>query len=495
MPSITRTGPRNGRNSAIPGSSVPALPTWRAPVCGALLLAATAPALAQDTEARVRELEQALEALSRELSVLKQQIAATRSAEKPAVAPPVASDVPRARFGDGPQISDRDGNWSVRVSGRAQLDMRTFDPDEWLANSFSLRRARLGATVSFLKDYAVRVEGDYSGSSVALTYGYFDINWWDAARIRGGQFKRMFGLERSNSSNFTDFMERSLPDTLLEGSYDRGLMVFGTPARGVGYSLSATNGTGSAEKSSASAQQAQADDFNWTARLTGNAAEWLDLKESVLHFGGSIDAGRLGNTSAGSAKAAGAQSEGRGVTFFAPDAFSGSNVDRDRYGAEIALAQGPVKLQGEWIRASYEGTSAAAGDYSRDIDAYYASLTWLVTGEHYAASYKEGTFGRIKPGAAFRSGDGWGALEVGLRYSRFDAGDFSAANAPGTGTIDATKHSNKADAVSLGLKWIPVPNARLMLNYVRTDFDTPITVNGRRDDREQALNLRTQIDF
>jgi phosphate-selective porin OprO/OprP len=120
---------------------------------------------------------------------------------------------------------------------------------------------------------------------------------------------------------------------------------------------------------------------------------------------------------------------------------------------------------------------------------------WLVTGEHFADTYNNGAFGRITPDATFRGHDGWGAFELGLRYSRFDAGDFASTNAPGTGTISATNDTNKADAITLGLKWIPMPNARLMLNYVRTDFDTPITVNGHRGDREQAVNMRAQVDF
>jgi phosphate-selective porin OprO and OprP len=39
------------------------------------------------------------------------------------------------------------------------------------------------------------------------------------------------------------------------------------------------------------------------------------------------------------------------------------------------------------------------------------------------------------------------------------------------------------------------PNARIMLNYIRTDFDTPITVAGKRDDQEKALIMRAQYDF
>lgn len=454
-------------------------------VLAILLVFVIVPAKAQDTERRVKELEQAMDALNVELGALKQKLEET----------PAVAGQQHVRPVVGPAFSDAHGNWNVRLGGRAQLDLRTFEPDEWLANGFSLRRARLGATVNFLKDYSVRVEGEYSSGNVSLTYGFFEIDWWEAAKIRGGQFKRMFGLDRSSSTNFINFMERSLADTLLEGTYDRGIMLFGAPARGVNYWLSVTNGSATADKSSASAQEAQADDFDWSLRMSADAAEWLALKDSVLHFGGSYDAGRLGNGVAGTVKAASAQTEARGVTFFTPAVFSGSNVDRTRLGLEAAMAHGSLKLQGEWIRANYEGTATGGIDYSRDIDAYHADLMWLLSGEHYADSYKDGEFGRIKPRASFRSGDGWGAIELGVRYSRFDAGDFASTNTPGTGTIVAGASSPKADAITLGLKWIPVQNARLMLNYVRTDFDTPITVNGHSDDREQAVNLRAQLDF
>ncbi len=59
-------------------------------------------------------------------------------------------------------------------------------------------------------------------------------------------------------------------------------------------------------------------------------------------------------------------------------------------------------------------------------------MMWNVTGEPFAGMYKEGMFGRLKPSNNF--GDkGWGALQVGLRYSKFGASDFKATNAAGTG--------------------------------------------------------------
>jgi phosphate-selective porin OprO/OprP len=88
---------------------------------------------------------------------------------------------------------------------------------------------------------------------------------------------------------------------------------------------------------------------------------------------------------------------------------------------------------------------------------------------------------------------------VGARYSEFDGKDFSltapsragrlATNAP------TTTPTNQASAWTLGLTWVPNSYTRFLLNYVHTDFDTPITVNGVTTDHEDALVFRGQIDF
>jgi phosphate-selective porin OprO/OprP len=55
--------------------------------------------------------------------------------------------------------------------------------------------------------------------------------------------------------------------------------------------------------------------------------------------------------------------------------------------------------------------------------------------------------------------------------------------------------TNKANAYSFGLKWLPNLYTRLMLNLIRTEFDTPVVVNGKSTDYENAFTFRTQIDF
>ena len=58
-----------------------------------------------------------------------------------------------------------------------------------------------------------------------------------------------------------------------------------------------------------------------------------------------------------------------------------------------------------------------------------------------------------------------------------------------------TQGTNKADAYSLGLKWLPNYYTRFMVNLIHTEFDTPVTVNGQNTTYENAITLRAQVDF
>lgn len=436
-----------------------------------------------------------------------------------------------ATFKDGIKFEDGSGNWGLQFNGRLQADYRSFDgneqPDTW-----SIRRARFNTQLSLYQNYLLRLEIDHSAASTRLVNGYVEANWWPQAKFRIGQFKTFKGLENSTTDTYSDFLERSLAyNTFGDDIYERGAMVYGTPFKGSTYAFAVTNGTGQGNDEVLGTTQSK-DDKDVTLRATVNPAQWAGWDKAVTHIGGWYNHGIQATASASAS-----QTEARGVNFFAPAAFTGNSVDRTRYGAETALAYGPVKLQGEYDVSNYQGESAAikattgtgatpavaARAYDKDVKAWYAEAMWLVTGENYADSYKDGQFGRILPKNNFElNKNGWGALELGLRYSRFDASDFAFANGGcsaattvrniGDGSITPTGTcangtftqsktggivlgTNEAEAWTLGAKWILNPYSRVMLNYVHTKFDTNINVNGKLDDKEDALTMRAQLDF
>lgn len=469
-----------------------------------------------DTEARIKQLEslvqqmqqqraeqdKQIEILTKELVAIGNSVTEAKTARSEERGKSEGKPV-FAAFKDGLTFEDGSGDWKLQINGRVQVDYRNFQPSEWNDDTFSVRRARFGGTFSFLQDFAVRVEGEYANTSgnstTAMTYGYLDFNRWKGAKIRAGQFKPFFGLERVYSSNFNDFTESSLATnngSIFTSSYDRGVMLHGDPLPWLNYNVYTVNGTGQNNDDSN-------DGKDTGGRINANFANLAGIKNAVIHAGASYSHGDIGRTTLAQ------RTEGNATTFFNVTGIS-SNDDRERWGVETALAYGPVKLQAEYIDANFDGTQVirnntgvitATNPYDSDIKAWYADLNWLVTGESWADSYKSGVFGRIKPKKNFDSKDGWGAFEVGVRYSNFDASDFrsilTAAAAPGV-----TNPASEAEAWTVGAKWILNPNARIVLNYIRTDFDeflTPgtdeLVLNGKRDDKEQALVLRAQYDF
>jgi phosphate-selective porin OprO/OprP len=523
----------------------------RSALRGLIVLAAAGmlwPALvaAQDAEERIRLLEEQLRTMTRELQTIKQELDAAKAAAPTQDAAEVQRTKAQAagaaaaagearekataleqrldttglfRPADGIGLQDTRGRWALRLNGRVQLDYRSFDEDI-VSDTFSIRRARLGATVTYLQDYLFRVEGEYASGNASTgthnttaTHVYLQLGWlrpW--ALIRLGQSKPQFGLENTESANFSDFQERGLTQSLIQNlNYDRGVMIDGTPFTGFNYGLSFTNGTGlNADERQGNAQDIDADGMMLTARATENFAELLGRPGMVLHLGANYKSGKATNSATSPFAAATGQTEARGVTFFTPQAFNSatgtaSNVDRELWAYELALAYGPVKLQSEYWTANYQGTRqvpAPVTAFDLDIDSYYVNLMWMITGEAYGESYKDGQFGRIRPRNNFSWRDRtWGGWELGLRYSEFDASDFalSGSSQPGrlaaTQTAPVTVGTNKAQAYTLGLKWLPNAYTRFMLNYVHTDFDTPIVAGDVTTDEEHAITLRGQIDF
>jgi phosphate-selective porin OprO/OprP len=489
-----------------------------------MLLAVAVPAKAQEAE-RVQELEEQLKSITRELETLKQEV--RDNADK-------AAGIERRnneqgvqhRFNEGVILEDPRGNWSLRMSGRAQLDYRHFSPDEALVDTFSLRRARLGAGATLYKDYAVYVEGDFASGDPTgttqqqfrATLAYIDLNWWKAARFRLGQFKPQIGLEQTLLDLQSDYMERGLQQNILDGNglnYDRGIMVSGAPVPGTWYAAVVSNGTGqNLEEKQANVQEASSDTKDITLRGVLDFARLFSVDNAIAHIGAGYKWGEVTNSPTSPFTAPVARTEARGVTFFNPVAFNAagrdvSNIDRTMMAFETLLAYGSLKLQGEYWIAEYAGTRYAPGpqvDFSPQIRAGYLTSMWLITGELYSDFYRDSIPQKIKPRNRFSLGNdgGWGAWEVGLRCSFFDGSDFDPANGVSTGQLGGTAtgvspvvtvSTAKAKAYTAQVKWIQNVYVRALLDYVHTEFDTPVVVNGRAVEDEDAVMMRFQVDF
>jgi phosphate-selective porin OprO/OprP len=444
-----------------------------------------------------RDEERSKQRAERRQQALKEAQAAEKEEKAKAEAPSNLS----GRFRNGFTWESGDKANSITLSGRIQADFRTFE-DDIAANTFDVRRAYVGVQGKLFNDWTFDVTADLaqSSSSSPSSLDVAWINWgaYQSVQLRAGQFKMPMSVEELTSSRFIDFQERSLVNQFIPAK-ERGAMLHGTPFTGLFYGVALSNGQGKNNNEVSTT----IDDFDFIARVGVNAAEWLERKNMVIHVAGAYSKGDLATstTGAGTGNLLTARTEARGVTFFQVPALTGNSVERERQLAELSLAWGPVKLQSEYLNVNFSGTSAPAGvGYDRNLDVYYAEALWMITGEDYASAYRNGAYGRIVPRTNFSLKDGtWGAFEVGLRYSDLNAGDFVGSNPAGTGGL-SNNFTNKASAYTVGLKWIMNPNVRAYLNYVKTDFDTPITVtpsgrSARQYDDEQAITLRLGLDF
>lgn len=408
-----------------------------------------------------------------------------------------------AKFKDGITFESGNGENKFSINGRIQLDYRDFDWSEGKstganandADTFDIRRAYLGAKGTFLKYYDFEVTADFASQTNTshLDVAYLNAKWWKQAQFQFGQFKMPFSLEERTSSRFIDFQERSFVNnsSLVPGK-ERGVMVHGTPFTGVNYALAFSNGQGK----NTNETDIREDSKDVIAHVDTNIAEIMGNKDMVIHLGASYANGDLPAAAPGSQR-----TEGRGAQFFSAAAFNGgaggatnNTMERTRTGLEGAFAYGPVKVQAEWAKANFDGKTNANVSFDRDLKAYYAEALWLITGENYADAYKGGKFDRIKPKNDFTPGGGWGAWEAGVRFSKFDANDFKTTNVVGTGVL-AAGQTNEADSWVVGLKWLPNANTRFLVNYIDTDFDTDVTVNGVTESSEKAITMRAQFDF
>jgi phosphate-selective porin OprO/OprP len=450
-----------------------------------------------------------------------------RTGEKEAAAAKKDSAV-SAKFKDGLSFESGDGKFKAQINGRVHADYRFFDQNDNANNvaattgnaissasvpdTFDIRRARLGFKAAYKEYYEGEVVADLAAGDTGKTkldVASLNIAWWKPVQFRFGKFKMPMNLEELTSSNNIDYMERSYVNTLAPGK-ETGAMMHGVPFTGVTYALAVSNGV----KDGAVESDVRQDGKDIIGRLTANFAEIMGNKDMVMHAGASFSKGDSPEGTVGYDGSA----ETKGTKFFlapklANAAGSFSGIDRTRVGLEGALAYGPFKLQSEWMQLNNQFstfTTPTTTNYDLDTTAWYAQALWTISGEAYADNYKGGAFGALKPKKDFNPTDFSGGLwEIGVRFSQFDASDYNANGiAKGVGTadvdfgVDLAKGFAKADAWTIGLKFLPTANTKFVLNYVKTDFKDIIggatggvILNQTRVNDEKALIMRAQWMF
>ena len=378
-----------------------------------------------------------------------------------------------------------DGQFSARFGGRVLLDFAAISENDALKTTLGgngtgveFRAARLNTKGTAYGRLAWKAEYDFAGGNVK------DV--WIALKkvpvvgtVKFGYFKEPFSLEELASSRFITFMERGLPIALSPGR-STGVQIndqaFDQRATwAVGFFREMEDDFGDAKGFSDSSA------YQLTGRFTGVPIYQEDGGQ-VLHLGVSYshkfrDIG--GNEDL--------RWKARPESHLAPTVANSGDLDSDGadlLNIELAGVAGPLSLQAEYTSA-WADLGVARGT-SRSCGAYFEA-SYFLTGEHRNYDLKKGVFARnriLEP-----LGEGWGAWQIAVRFSRLKLLDEDGVNA-----------GNIRD-ITVGLNWYLLSNFRMTANYIYSDVENApyvATGNGPKlyaNGNANIFQMRAQVDF
>lgn len=422
----------------------------------AVVLLAAVPARAQNLEQRVQELEAKVEEMEQE------------KASTPKFDPKKL------------QIESADGQHSIRVGGRLMIDgliaNEDGSPDARLGDGSEIRRARIFLEGKVYNDWKYKGQFDFApGDEVEVKDAYIRYAGFDRTPITLGHYKEPFSLEELTSSKYITFMERSMVVEAFAPSRNLGI---GVNTHGAAMNGTWTGGLGFFGEGFDDATDGGGDSINEGYGIAGRlTVAPIAEKTRVVHLGGNFE---FRNTNSEDAVRFRSRPEIHATSTRLVDTGTiGDTEDTTKWGVEAAGVWGPLSLQGEYIQTMVDSSPADDPDFS----GWYVYGSYFLTGDSRAYSAKSGTFGRVKPQQNFslRNG-GWGAWEVGVRFSSLDLSDGGV-------------RGGEEDNVTVGVNWYLNPAIRLMANYVQV-LDLDKTGDPQLDGSEPGgFMLRAQIDF
>ena len=538
---------------------------------GALAGLPAAPALASDTSTEIRLLKARLKQLEAKVSEQSRHEREDRKSRGgsggKAVSEAQSASTFNVDLSKGLKIESQDHANSFRLGGRIYVDGGgSSHPERGSSGTANITQARLQVEGKFHHIWEYKFQYDFANTSavgavggirdafILLKHPALKVPFaTDPIAIQVGNFYEPHGLERTQSKNTVDFIERSLATDTFGASRHIGAALI---AHGSNWSAKGGVFTTSPE------DKAAAPAFGvpvppWVRPAAGWVAtgggQYFDVSgrltyapvvadDRLIHLGVS---GRYHRPN----DATGVNDDR--VMFLGANTNAESNVLKENllgtpdlscgavpgpignpavagkcvkdvlgYGAEFVGSYGPVSIQAEYLGAHYDrkgGSILAAnaagafapGGTSLDFDGYYVYGTWYLTGESRAASYQvndsnPGNFRQIKIKNTLSSG-GYGAWELAARFSSVNlnngpAGSYFAnllAVSRGSRAVaNGSVLGGHEQDLTVGVNWYPEPGIRVMANWTRVMHLTApwdrAYLNGAHPN---TFLVRTQIDW
>ncbi len=365
-------------------------------------------------------------------------------------------------FPEGEQVKDKHGVVRVdysqvgdvgKVGGKFQFDGASFlvdDSPTGKGNVGEVRKARVYVVgdVVALVPFSYFFEAGISGGRFHTEKFYLILKERPlAGTVWIGQFRAPMGFEATASGEDNVFMETSSASSAFAPGTSIGIgMVKALRNQRTVFSLGLySKGVGENNF------DASKDYFRLVTRFTGLAVDRTSADTPEwLHLG--ICANRLRSASSKIRYRSRPESH---LASFLVDTGEMDAQDATTQSLEAAWVKGPCTIQGEYFLSRVKATSGI----SHTFTGWYVQGSWFPTGESRPYTRGRGLPGRVQPlRPVSRKGGGWGALELGLRYSFVDLSSG--------GVMGGTMRS-----VTAGLNWYLNANAKIRINYLVSRID------------------------
>jgi phosphate-selective porin OprO/OprP len=355
-------------------------------------------------------------------------------------------------------IRSPDGQFSISPYGYVDNDHRAYKGDGAPSDTFVIRRARFGFQGNFGSHFDFALLTDANATSGAIIRDvYLNVRIIPEFQFQAGQFKEPFAQETGMGATNLDFVERGLqsllypcagtayrcPGITLHGDVDGGVMQWWAGA------FNGRNGV--------------APNLTNEPEFVGRVRfyPWRKSKNDWFKqfaFGGSIAHGRTRGLSND-------LSFNGTLPDFAYNFFPSLHVNgpTERYEGEFTYIKGSYALRGEYVQLQQQrydtGSETVGGLGFLNLPgvgskAWNIHTTWLITGEKKPENgtprVKRPLFGPDTPGG---KGRGWGAWEIGVRYSGVQA------NAPAANFFNiftpgfVPEYDFHTDQITFGINW------------------------------------------
>lgn len=351
---------------------------------------------------------------------------------------------------NGLRVSSGDGANSLLVGGYVMFDAIPLDSNDVRPPRFDLFNAWVFFVGRVARDFDYKIQyalDDGSGNKIRDAYIGFRIN--EQSSIRLGHFDVPTYAEHVSSLTYTTLAGRSMLDNLTLGR-DVGVALFGGLDGGRWhYAMGMFNGNGI----DANGEDNGAKDL--ALRFTGRLAGESDTAAFRLYPDISLSGGQQNGDSLRLKNEA-------GTVFLAATALPVEQAYRAAAGLYSMYKSLGVRV--EYLANRYvfsTGGGTATADGLSVLVAYYLS------GE--SDQYRDGLWQKTSPVRVFAH-DG-GAWQIAARFSRLRASLAMLRQITLAADKNKVEAADAATAATIGINWLPRPNARIGVSLIHTRFE------------------------